>query len=516
MREGLGALRGRVGAALIDRSPARYKAAWVLAVIGPAIVALGLLPMRSFVGLAGFLFAAELAVLAVAVLGGVWPALASAAVAILLGAVFYAAPYASLNVDAGTDVGADVAAFIAFVVVGAVVGFVVDEFTRLATQQAALRRVATLVAGAATEDELFAAVTEEVGQQLPAEFARMGRYEPADSVTFVAAWPMPDDAFPVGSNLKIQAVSVTGLVWRTGRPARIDDYVAVPGSLGHVARKLGMHSAVAVPIKVEGRIWGVMAVSSTAKPRLPRDTEARLASFMDLLSTAIANAESRAELAASRARVVAAADETRRRIERDLHDGTQQHLVSLAIELRAAEARIPADLAEQRAMFSHAAKGLAQTLENLQEISRGIHPAILSKGGLGPAVKTLARRSGVAVELDLRVDRRLPEQVEVAAYYVVSEALTNVAKYAQASLVHVEVHADDAVIELSVRDDGVGGADPSRGSGLVGLKDRVAALGGSIEIVSSHGNGTSVVARIPIDRKSALDAERRTATARRS
>jgi signal transduction histidine kinase len=315
-------------------------------------------------------------------------------------------------------------------------------------------------------------------------------------------------------NMKIEETSVSGLVLRTGRPARIDNYGDAPGPLGKIARQLGMRSAVGVPIIVEGRIWGMMLVGSPGT--FPGDTEARLASFMDLLSSAISNAESRAELAASRSRVVAAADETRRRIERDLHDGTQQRLVSLAIELRAAESRVPAGLAEHKAVFSHAARDLAETVEDLQEISRGIHPAILSTGGLTPAIRTLARRSSVAVELDLQVEERLPPQVEVAAYYVVSEALTNVAKYAQASLVRVEVHAGAAVILLMVRDDGVGGADPSRGSGLVGLKDRVEALGGTITITGGPGEGTSIAARIPIDGGSALEADRQRATARRS
>jgi signal transduction histidine kinase len=235
----------------------------------------------------------------------------------------------------------------------------------------------------------------------------------------------------------------------------------------------------------------------------------------DLLATAIANAESRTELAASRARVVAAADETRRRIERDLHDGTQQRLVSLAIELRAAESRVPADQAEHRAVFSHAIKGLVQTLKILQEISRGIHPAILSKGGLKPAIKTLARRAAVPVELDLQVEERFPPQVEVAAYYVVAEALTNVDKYARATVAHVDIHANESDLELTIRDDGVGGADPSRGSGLVGLRDRVEALGGTITVAGGPGEGTSIAARIPIDGMLPRDAESQRATARR-
>jgi signal transduction histidine kinase len=493
MHQRVSAIRRRIGASLILRSPVNRAAAWILAVIGPLIVTVGLLPVRSTVELAGFLSGALVAVVVVAAIGGIRPALASTAVALLLGTFFYSPPYDSLNVD----LQADLLAFAGFVIVGAVVGVLVDVLAGLARQQAALQRVATLVARAAGADELFAAVTEEVGHQLPAGFVRMARYEPDDSITFVAALGTPDDAFGLGMNMKIEERSVSGMVFRTGGPARIDNYGDVPGRLGQIARTLGMRSAVGVPIIVEGRIWGMMLVGSPAT--FPSDTEPRLASFMDLLSTAIANAESRAELTASRARVVTAADETRRRIERDLHDGTQQRLVSLAIELRAAEARIPPELAEHRAIFSHAIAGLAQTLKGLQEISRGIHPAILSKGGLGPAVKTLARRSAVAVELDLQVEHRLPEQIEVAAYYLVSEALANVDKYAHASLVHVDVHASSAAIDLAVRDDGIGGADPSRGSGLVGLKDRVEALGGTMAIAGALGEGTSVVARIPLD-----------------
>ncbi|MEA2612616.1 MAG: hypothetical protein QOI52_575 [Chloroflexota bacterium] len=510
MREAVMTLRRRVGDSLMLRSPLNRAVAWALAIIGPVIVAIGLLPVRPTVELAGFLSAALVTVVVVAAIGGFWPALASTAVALLLGAYLYTLPYDSLNFD----LQGDLLAFVGFVIVAAVVGVLVDELAGVARQQAALRRVATLVAGAATADALFAAVTEEVGQQLPAGFVRMARREADDSISFVAARGKPDDAFGLGTNMKLEEKSVSGMVLRTGGPARLDNYGDVQGPLGKVARKLGTRSAVGVPIIVEGQIWGMMLVGSPR--RFPADTEARLASFMDLLSTAIANAESRAELAASRARVVAAADETRRRIERDLHDGTQQRLVALAIELRAAESRVPPDLAEHRAIFSHAIKGLAQTLKDLQEISRGIHPAILTKGGLEPAIKSLARRSAVAVELDVQVAQRLPQQIEVAVYYVVSEALNNVAKYARASVVYVDVHTIDSVIELAVRDDGIGGADPARGSGLVGLKDRVEALGGTIKIAGAPGEGTSVVARIPIDGRSALDADRQGVTARPS
>jgi signal transduction histidine kinase len=216
-----------------------------------------------------------------------------------------------------------------------------------------------------------------------------------------------------------------------------------------------------------------------------------------LWPTAIANAESRAALAASRARIVAAADETRRRIERDLHDGIQQRLVSLVLELRAAQAAVPPQLAELDGELSRVAEGLASVFDELRDISRGIHPAILSKGGLGPALRVLARRSALPVKLDLHAVRRLPRHVEVAVYYVVSEALTNAAKYAQASLVKVEVDARDKTLRLSINDDGIGGANPAHGSGLVGLRDRIEALGGRLEVTSPAGGGTTLLIRIP-------------------
>jgi signal transduction histidine kinase len=282
----------------------------------------------------------------------------------------------------------------------------------------------------------------------------------------------------------------------------MDSYADTSGPTGAAARRVGARSGVATPIFVGGRLWGLMIVASTSGERLPTGAEARLADFVDLVATAIANAESRAEVAESRARVVAAADEARRRIERDLHDGTQQRLVSLSLELRAAETGVPPELRELTAQVSRVADGLAEVVDDLQEIARGIHPAILSKGGLGPALGMLVRRAAVAVELDLddlRAGRRLPERIEVAAYYIVSEALTNVAKHAHASVVHVQVKADDAFVELSVTDDGIGGADADQGSGLIGLRDRVEALGGRIEIASATGGGTSLLVTIPIN-----------------
>jgi signal transduction histidine kinase len=235
---------------------------------------------------------------------------------------------------------------------------------------------------------------------------------------------------------------------------------------------------------------------------LPADTERRLVDFTELIATAIANAESRSALAASRARVVAA-DETRRRIERDLHDGLQQRLVSqrlvsLGLELRLAQSEVAAVAPASGQELSRVAEELNGAIDDLREISRGIHPAVLSEGGLGPALRTLARRSAVPVDLELAAEDRLPEPVEVAAYYVVSEALTNTTKHARASHARVTVQQRDSVLWLSVGDDGVGGAEPARGSGLIGLRDRVEALGGSIQVTSRSGEGTVIAVELPL------------------
>jgi len=221
----------------------------------------------------------------------------------------------------------------------------------------------------------------------------------------------------------------------------------------------------------------------------------------ELVTTAIANAESRSELAASRRRIVAASDETRRRIERNLHDGTQQRLVSLGLAVRAAEANLPPERDDLRAQLSGVAAGLVAAVEDLQEISRGIHPAILSKGGLGPALQALAHRSAIPVDLDITADVRLEEPIEVAAYFVASEALANAAKHSGATRIDVSLEQRDGRLLLSVRDDGIGGADAGRGSGLVGLTDRVEALGGSIRIVSRPGEGTQIAVELPVELK---------------
>jgi signal transduction histidine kinase len=375
-----------------------------------------------------------------------------------------------------------------------------DELSVLADQQAALRRVATLVARGVSPSEVFSAVAAELARVLVVQNASVWRYEPDGAATLLAACDEPGaKKMPVGQRFTLEGDNVAAMVLHTGRPARMDSHDNAAGSAAAQIRELDLRGGVGAPIIVDGRLWGAAIVGSSRPEPLPPDTEARGGDFTDLVATAIANAEAHAELTASRARIVAAADGARRRIERDLHDGAQQRLVSLSLEMRTAEASVPPELHSFKEQISHLVSGLAGVSEDLQEISRGIHPAILSRGGLGPALKTLARRSAVPVELDVGVDRRLPDSVEVAAYYVVAEALTNAAKHAQASGVSVRVEAEGATLHLSIRDDGVGGADTANGSGLTGLVDRVEALGGQMTISSQPGRGTSLAVKIPLE-----------------
>jgi PAS domain S-box-containing protein len=361
----------------------------------------------------------------------------------------------------------------------------VTESRIAAREQAALRRVATLVARGAPPSEVFAQVAEEVGDLLNTT-ATVLRHEPDGGHTVLGRAPGILDEVQEATRAERREAGreATHEVARTRRAAHAD----------HV---------VAAPIVVEDRLWGFVVAASALEP-LPEGTESRLADFTELIAAAIANADSRAQLRASRARVVAAGDASRRRIERDLHDGIQQRLVSLQLDLRMAQAMLREQSDDLPEQLEHLAKGLDDAFDDLLQVARGIHPAILSKGGLGPALRALARRAPVPVELDLGLPPdRLPEPTEVAAYYVASECLTNAVKHAHAGVVQVTARADDHVLEVVIADDGTGGAEPGRGSGLIGLIDRVEAIGGRLTVSSPPGQGTTLTVRLPLSEPAA-------------
>jgi signal transduction histidine kinase len=378
-----------------------------------------------------------------------------------------------------------------------------EELRSFAAEQAALRRVAVLVARGAAPEELFAAVAAEAGRVLSADAASVVRYDPGGGITYVGMWSNTATLpIPVGTRANPGGRNVTTLVLQSGQPTRIDDHREFTGEIGELVRDSDLRAAVGVPVSVEGRLWGVMLVASTRGP-LPAATEGRLADFTELTATAIANAEAQAALTASRARIVAAADAARRRVERDLHDGVQQRLVSLALRLRAAQTAAPGSR-ELASWLDSAATEVTGVLEELREIARGLHPAVLTEGGLRPALRALARRSAVPVSLDVQVTGRLPDPAEIAAYYAVAEALTNTAKHAQASIIDVQVDSGDGVLHVCVRDDGRGGAHVGGGSGLAGLKDRVEALGGRLSLGSPPGAGTVLDIVLPLGEPSRL------------
>jgi PAS domain S-box-containing protein len=376
-----------------------------------------------------------------------------------------------------------------------------DELAVLAGQQSALRQVATLIARGAAPSEVFSAVAIELARCLAVPYAALWRYE-ADGGAVRLAAQEPGAARPLeGELFTLDGDNVVLSVLRSGRPARIDDYRDASGAIAARMRATAIRAAVGAPIVVDGHVWGAIAVGSLIPGPMPQDTEARLSDFADLVATALANAQSRADLAASRARIVTAADDARRRIERDLHDGAQQRLVSVGLKLRVTQDSVPSELNGLQDQISNVIEDVEAVSADLREISRGIHPAVLSQGGLGPALKMLARRSTVPVNLDVRVGRRLPGNAEVAAYYVVAEALTNVAKHARASEVNVAAAVVNESLDIEIRDDGIGGAALGKGSGLIGLVDRVEALGGKLQVRSRAGAGTTLLVTIPCSGK---------------
>jgi len=368
----------------------------------------------------------------------------------------------------------------------------------LADEQAALRRVATLVAGEAPPSRVFEQVTEEVGRLLGLPSASVMQYDGARTATVVGAWSEDGKPrFPVGGSLDFDGDSVVAKVLRSGTAQRVDRYEETSGTLAETMVSFGYRAAVAAPVTVGGRLWGVLAAATTSDDSLPEGLERRLCDFAELVAQGLANADAFEKLAESRTRLVEVGDAERMRLERNLHDGAQQRLVSVALELSMVGAKLEKDPRAAREVLTEAQDELARGLAELRELARGIHPAILTERGLGPALDALLTRAPIAVEITELPDGRLPTHVEAAAYYVVAEAITNVGKYAHASSATVKVSRSNGTATVNVADDGVGGADPARGSGLRGLAARVEALNGHLHVDSAPGRGTRIRAEIP-------------------
>lgn len=372
------------------------------------------------------------------------------------------------------------------------------EVGRLAREQAALRRVATLVAAEVPPERVFESVSEEAARLLGTGAAGVLRYEGDGTATVVARFNDEQiDAFPLGSSVPLDKNSTIGRVHASGQPETIDDYGPIPGKTAEIIRRVGIRFTVAAPIKVAGAVWGAVAVTSITLDQPLPESEARLGDFCELASLAIASAQARDELRASRARIVHAADIERRRLERNLHDGAQQRLVSLSIALRLARRRLGSDPAAVEPLLESACSDVEEAIRELRELARGLQPVVLTERGLRPALAALAARTPIEVAVEAP-DERLPESVEAAAYYIVSEALTNVVKHARAASGRVAVRRQNGYATIEVSDDGRGGAATDGGSGLVGLHDRVEALGGTLTLKSPPGQGTLLRALLPL------------------
>jgi PAS domain S-box-containing protein len=385
-----------------------------------------------------------------------------------------------------------------------------DDLRDLADEQAALRRVATLVARGTDPAAVFEAVCAETGKLIGATSVNLVHFTSDGFNLTMAGWSLRDTHVPTGTRLPLDADTINGLIQRTVAPARFDSYEDSSGELATVIKQRGIRSEIGAPVIVEGHVWGALIAGTDGDEPLPGGAELRVARFAELIATAVSNATTRSELIASRARIVAASDEARRRIERNLHDGTQQRLVALGLDLQAVRTSIPAELQGVRSGLERSESEIEAVLEDVRELSRGLHPALLSRGGLRPSLRALARKSPIKVSLDINVDKRPAEPIETAVYYVVSEALTNASKHSQASKISVAVATAGDVLRATIEDDGIGGAEASAGSGLVGLIDRVEAIGGRFALDSPPTDGTRISIELPLAIQPAGDLERGT------
>ena len=371
---------------------------------------------------------------------------------------------------------------------------------QLAREHEVLRRVATLVASEPPTDEVFTAVAREAALLLGAQRGTLLRVVSPQRAEVVASWSDGGaPALPVGHCAAIEeGRGLLGQMLQTARPVRIEDFDEVGGVVAALMRELGVGSGVGGPIVIGGRVWGAVTAAWPGEDPPPLGAEDRLAAFAELVAYAVQNAQTRNELAASRARLVEASVEARRQIERDLHDGAQQRLVVAALELSMLDRKLDRDPEAARATLANAREQLALGLRELRELARGIHPPVLTERGLDAALAPLAQRAPLPVDLHVAVPERPDPTIEVAAYFLVSEALTNVAKHARADRVSVDIAAIRGTLEVTIADDGVGGADASKGSGLRGLVDRVTAVGGRMDVTSPPGQGTRLSARLPV------------------
>jgi len=371
------------------------------------------------------------------------------------------------------------------------------EVGQLAQEQRALRRIATLVASEATPERVFTAVSEESARVLEVNASAVLRYEGDDTVTIVGRYDRDGiDAFQLGSRFPVDQNTTVGRVLYSHVPERIDDFASLPGDLPKLMLRIGYRSTVSAPIDVAGILWGAITIASV--DILAAESEARLGAFAELASLAVASAQARDDLRSSRARIVRAGDDQRRKLERNLHDGAQQRLVSLALQLRLAKAQLKTNPEGAATSLQAATDELDLALEELRELARGLHPGALTQHGLPNAVAVLGGRLPIDVQIDAPEDR-FPDNVEATAYYIISEALTNVVKHARANCANVKIRRDGDILRLQVTDDGRGGADPAAGSGILGLRDRAEASGGTLFVVSPPSKGTTVTAQLPLD-----------------
>ena len=371
-----------------------------------------------------------------------------------------------------------------------------DELAFMAREQAALRKVATLVARGAPSPQVFETVCEETGRLTGASHVNLARYIEGVNET-MAGWSERGNHVPTGTVWSLEdGFSIDAVIQQTGRPARVDSYDDAPGALAEHLREVGVRAETGAPVFVNGKVWGALIAGCDHLGELREGADERVTSFAELIALAVANEEARAELLDSRARLVTARDVAQRRLSQDIHDGAQQRLLSALVSLSLAEDSLDEDPDEARKLLQEGHDHVQRGLQELRELAAGVYPAILTNRGLRAAANSLARKGTLEVDIAIP-DTRFAADKEAAAYFVISEALTNATKHSKADRASVRVAFRAGYAHISISDDGVGGADP-RGNGLRGMRDRVQALGGSFELTSPRKQGTMISVSLPV------------------